>query len=122
MEFNELKSHRGNQYNKKENYINNNLFINLDINISESDISLNLNKYKTIKNKNIFNSNIPTRPISLQSSPMKLKSKYNKNNIYKLSNETNSTTTNYSDLNLNGIKKVTFSTVEIIRIKKYKKL
>ena len=118
----EPKIKKNNFYQKKETNLNNNLFINLDINISEfndSNISLNLNKHSTIKNKNIFtDKNI----IKLKKRAVKLKTKYIKTNTYKLFNDTNSTTTNTSDFNFKGIKKVTFSTVEIIRVEKYKKI
>ena len=118
----EPKIKKEHYYPKKEINLNNNLFINLDINISESNesnVSLNLNKYTTIKNKNIFTDK---NLIKLKKRPVKLKPKYIKTNTFKLFKDTNSTTTNTSDFNFKGIKKVTFSTVEIIRVEKYKKI
>ena len=94
------------QIKRKNTYssINKEAFINLDINISEREVdSVNLEKFKTIEK---------------EKTKIKPKQKKN-NNKYKIFNDNYSTTTNCSDFK--GIKKVTFSTVEIIRVAKYKK-
>jgi len=105
-----------NQVKRKNTYssINKEGFINMDINISERESdSLNIDKFKTMEKDKIKNG--LTKKV-----PLKMKPKKNKNNNkYKLFNDNNSITTNCSDFK--GIKKVTFSTVEIIRVAKYKK-
>lgn len=104
------------QIKRKNTYssINKEAFINLDINISEREVdSVNLEKFKTIEKEKIKNDLI-------KKVPTKIKPKQRKNNNkYKLFNDNYSATTNCSDFK--GIKKVTFSTVEIIRVAKYKK-
>ena len=105
-----------NQIQRTMTYSSNNkeAFINLDVNISETDIEpLDLEKFQTIENEKIIKNDL------LQKNPIKIKTKQKKNYKYKLFNDSNSTTTNCSDYK--GIKKVTFSTVEIIRVAKYKK-
>ena len=91
--------------------------INLDDDISEMDV--NINQIPTIKTKNLFSQN-----------PLKNKPNNNNNNIITLKNKNsfnistykhcNSITTNTS-CGEKTMKKVTFSTVEIIRVEKYKK-
>ena len=102
---------------RKFTYINNNNdFTNFDFNISEKEAeSPNLEKLKTVKN----DSNKMIKENLIKKNSFGVKKKYNKNNKYYLLSDNNSITTNYSDFK--GIKKVTFSTVEIIRIAKYKK-
>ena len=105
-----------NKIQRKITYTNNKKddFINLDINISEAEAeSLNLEKFKTIENDKINKNDL------LKKTPVNFKPKYKNYNKYKLFNDSISTTTNCSDWK--GIKKVTFSTVEIIRVAKYKK-
>ena len=89
----------------------NNYFVNFDINISESE---SYEKYRTVKNCNkSIKKNLKKKY------KIKLKQKNNKNIKYKLFNDDNySITTNFSENK--KIKKVTFSTVEIIRVIKYK--
>ena len=107
------------KYQRKFTYSNDNKdFTNFDINISETENeTLNIDKIKPIEKDNINNKNIKKNLTKKNS--FVPKKKYNKNKIYYLINDNNSTTTNCSDFK--GIKKVTFSTVEIIRINKYKK-
>ena len=94
---------------KRNKTFDNKLFINLDTDISEMDV--NIKKYETIKKKNLF---LDTEP--------KLKNRLIRNNTYKTKEECNSITTDSSSSNKKErIKKVTFSTVEIIRVEKYKK-
>ena len=105
-----------NKIQRKNTYTNNKKddFIHLDINISEAEAeTLNLEQFKTIENYKINKNDL------LKKSPAKFKPKYKNYNKYKLFNDSISTTTNCSDWK--GIKKVTFSTVEIIRVAKYKK-
>jgi len=101
-----------NQIQRKFTYSDNNneAFVNMDINISETEVeSLDLSKFKTIENNKLTKNDFVK----------KIKPKKNRIYKYKLFNDSNSTTTNCSDCK--GIKKVTFSTVEIIRVAKYKK-
>ena len=105
-----------NQILRKSTYsdINNEAFINMDINISETEVeSLDFSKFKTIENNKLIKNDF------VKKIPEKMKQKKNKTYKYKLFNDNYSTTTNCSDYK--GIKKVTFSTVEIIRVAKYKK-
>ena len=105
-----------NQIQRKSTYsdINNEAFINMDINISETEVeSLDLSKFKTIENNKLIKNDF------VKKIPEKMNQKKNKTYKYKLFNDNYSTTTNCSDYK--GIKKVTFSTVEIIRVAKYKK-
>ena len=105
-----------NQIQRKFTYsdINNEAFVNMDINISETEVeSLDLSKFKTIENNKLIKNDF------VKKIPEKMKQKKNKTYKYKLFNDNYSTTTNCSDYK--GIKKVTFSTVEIIRVAKYKK-
>ena len=99
--------------------INNNELCYLDIDISETDNeTLDNEKYRTIEveeNKIIKENLIKKNQIGLK---QRLN---NKNNKYKIINDNYSITTNCSEFNFKGIKKVTFSTVEIIRVTKYKK-
>ena len=102
------------QLARKKTYDYKNI-INLDDDISEMDV--NIKQIPTIKTKNLF----------LQNSIAK---KPNNNNIINLKNKnsfnistykhSNSITTNTS-CREKTMKKVTFSTVEIIRVEKYKK-
>ena len=95
--------------------INNNDFCDFDIDISETDNeTLDYEKYRTIEDNKIIKDNL------IKKNPVGLKQRLNnKNNKYKIINDNYSTTTNCSDFK--GIKKVTFSTIEIIRVAKYKK-
>jgi hypothetical protein len=94
---------------KRNKTFDNKLFINLDTDISEMDV--NIKKYETIKKKNLF---LDTEP--------KLKNRLIRNNTYKTKDESNSITTDSSLSHKKvRIKKVTFSTVEIIRVEKFKK-
>ncbi len=105
-----------NQIQRKSTYFDNNneAFINMDINISETEVeSLDVSKFKTIENNKLIKNDF------VKKIPEKMKQKKNKSYKYKLFNDNYSTTTNCSDYK--GIKKVTFSTVEIIRVAKYKK-
>ena len=105
-----------NQIQRKFTYSDNNneAFVNMDINISETEVeSLDLSKFKTIENNKLIKNDF------VKKIPEKMKQKKNKTYKYKLFNDNYSTTTNCSDYK--GIKKVTFSTVEIIRVAKYKK-
>ena len=105
-----------NQIQRKSTYsdINNEAFINMDINISETEVeSLDLSKFKTIENDKLIKNDF------VKKIPEKMNQKKNKTYKYKLFNDNYSTTTNCSDYK--GIKKVTFSTVEIIRVAKFKK-
>ena len=89
----------------------NNYFVNFDINISESE---SYEKYRTVEN---YSKSI--KKDLKKKYKIKLKQKNNKNIKYKLFNDDNySITTNFSENK--KIKKVTFSTVEIIRVIKYK--
>ena len=104
------------QIKRKNTYssINKEAFINMDINISERESdSLNIDKFKTMEKDKIKNG--LTKKVPLKMKPRQKKN----NNKYKLFSDNNSITTNCSDFK--GIKKVTFSTVEIIRVAKYKK-
>ena len=105
-----------NQIQRKFTYSDNinEAFVNMDINISETEVeSLDLSKFKTIENNKLIKNDF------VKKIPEKMKQKKNKTYKYKLFNDNYSTTTNCSDYK--GIKKVTFSTVEIIRVAKYKK-
>ena len=94
---------------KRNKTFDNKMFINLDTDISEMDVNIKINE--TIKKKNLF----------LDSEP-KLKNRLIRNKTYKTKEECNSITTDSSSSNKKErIKKVTFSTVEIIRVEKYKK-
>ena len=105
------------QFQRKMSYINNNNneFCNFDINISETEVeAVDFEKYGIIDDNKIMKENL------IKKNPVGLKQKFNnKTNKYKIINENYSITTNCSDFK--GIKKVTFSTVEIIRVAKYKK-
>ena len=105
------------QFHRKMSYINNinNEFCNFDINISETEVeAVDFEKYGIIDDNKIMKENL------MKKNPVGLKPKLNnKTNKYKIINENYSITTNCSDFK--GIKKVTFSTVEIIRVAKYKK-
>ena len=95
--------------------INNNEFRDFDIDISETEVeTFNYEKYRTIDDKKIIKENL------MKKNPVGLKQRLNnKNTKYKIINDNYSITTNCTDFK--GIKKVTFSTVEIIRVAKYKK-
>ena len=98
---------------KRNKTFDNKLFIDFDTDISEMDI--NIKKYETIKKKNLFLENEPH-------TNAKIKNKLIRNYTYKTKDECNSITTDSSSYNKKErIKKVTFSTVEIIRVEKYKK-
>ena len=107
-----------NQLQRQMSYLTNNNneeFNDFDINISETDIdAFYFKKNKTIEDQKVMKENL------IKKNLVGLKHKYNnKNNKYKIANDNYSRTTNCSDFK--GIKKVTFSTVEIIRVAKYKK-
>jgi len=96
---------------KRNKTFDNKLFINFDTDISEMDV--NIKKYETIKKKNLF---LDTEP------NIKNKNRIIRNYTYKTKDECNSITTDSSSSHKKErIKKVTFSTVEIIRVEKYKK-
>ena len=98
---------------------NNQSFEDLDENISEIDI--NIKQYKTIKKKKSLLGE--KSPIKNQIKPKTLLYRLNttKNNRHNIKNyDVYSITTNNSDKD-KCVKKVTFSTVEIIRVEKYKK-
>ena len=102
-----------NQLNRKKTYDPKNI-INLDTDISEMDTHIKF--YPTIKKKNSF----IERPI--KTIPFSNINLNNKKFIKKKSyNDTNSITTTTSYRGEKAMKKVTFSTVEIIRVEKYKK-
>ena len=102
-----------NQLNRKKTYDPKNI-INLDTDISEMDT--HIKNYPTIKKKNSF----IERPI--KTIPFSNINLNNKKFIKKKSyNDANSITTTTSYGGEKAMKKVTFSTVEIIRIEKYKK-
>ena len=90
-------------------------FFDFDLDISETDNEIfDYEKYRTIEDNKIIKENL------IKKNPIKLKQRLNnKNNKYEIINDNYSITTNCSDFK--GIKKVTFSTVEIIRVAKYKK-
>ena len=104
------------QIKRKNTYssINKEAFINLDINISEREVVFKEFLTDYIREKDKIKNGL-TKKVPLKMKPRQKKN----NNKYKLFNDNNSTTTNCSDFK--GIKKVTFSTVEIIRVAKYKK-
>ncbi len=89
--------------------------VNLDENISEMDVSIKT--IPSIKNKNLFIQN-PMK-IKAFNNTIKLK-KIRTFNIpsFKHCNSISSTTSSFGE---KVVKKVTFSTVEIIRVEKYKK-
>ena len=99
---------------KRQKTFNNQVFIDLDKDISEMNV--NIKKYETLKKKNSFlDSGTIVKP-SLNS-----KNKLNRINTTKIKNyDTYSIATNTS-INDKTLKKVSFSTVEIIRVEKYKK-
>ena len=102
-----------NQLIRKKTYDPKNI-INLDTDISEMDT--HIKNYPTIKKKNSF----IERPI--KTIPFSNINLNNKKFIKKKSyNDANSITTTTSYGGEKAMKKVTFSTVEIIRIEKYKK-
>ena len=102
-----------NQLIRKKTYDPKNI-INLDTDISEMDI--HIKNYPTLKKKNSF----IERPI--KTIPFSNINLNNKKFIKKKSyNDANSITTTTSYGGEKAMKKVTFSTVEIIRIEKYKK-
>jgi len=94
---------------KRNKTFDNKLFIDFDTDISEMDV--NIKKYETIKKRNLF----------LETEPKK-NNRLIRNYTYKTKDECNSITTDSSsNQKKERIKKVTFSTVEIIRVEKYKK-
>ena len=102
-----------NQLVRKKTYDPKNI-INLDTDISEMDT--HIKNYPTIKKKNSF----IERPI--KTIPFSNINLNNKKFIKKKSyNDANSITTTTSYGGEKAMKKVTFSTVEIIRVEKYKK-
>ncbi len=92
----------------------NQTFINFDDDISEMNVDIK--QYQTIKKKNLFlDSKKSLKPT------LKLKNKLIRLNTINSKNcDSYSITTNFS-YNDKTVKKVTFSTVEIIRVEKYKK-
>jgi len=112
---NKLKSDNNkiNQLSRKKTYDPKNI-INLDTDISEMDT--HIKNYPTLKKKNSF---IERPIITIPFSNINLnKKKFIKKKSY---NDTNSITTTSSYGKEKAMKKVTFSTVEIIRVEKYKK-
>lgn len=107
------KIKKGTLYARKKTYDYRN-FINLDQDTSEMDV--NIKTIPTIRKKNTF----IEKPVKIDANnfPIILKKK-NCFNISKV-NHCNSITTNTS-YREKPLKKVTFSTVEIIRVEKYKK-
>lgn len=97
---------------QNKNYID--LDFDLDKDISEMNV--NIKEYKTINKKNLFLENkIPVKK------ELKLINKlYRINTIKNKNYDCYSITTN-SSYNDKNVKKVTFSTIEIIRVEKYKK-
>ena len=101
---------------RQMSYLNTNkdAFIDLDLNISETEVdSFDLEKFQAIKNEKKIKNDL------LKKNSIKMPKQKKNNNKYLIFNDSISTTTNCSDYK--GIKKVTFSTVEIIRVAKYKK-
>ena len=106
------KSPKALTHKKKFNYKN---IIKLDEDISEMDV--NVKKIPIIKTKNLFSENPKTnKPYNNNIINLKSKNSFNLSSL----NHCNSITTNTS-CGEKTIKKVTFSTVEIIRVEKYKK-
>ena len=90
------------------------VFIDLDKDISE--MKVDIKQYQTFKKKNLFLED--TKPLKQQ---LKQKNKLYRINSSKVMNYdcySNTTSSSYND---KTVKKVTFSTVEIIRVEKYKK-
>jgi len=112
---NKLKKKKTNGYVRKQTYDCRNI-INLDEDISEMDTKIK--NYPSIIKKNLFLENPINTNRSNNRSIVKLK-KIKTFNIPIL-NHCNSITTNTS-YGEKSMKKVTFSTVEIIRVEKYKK-
>ena len=102
-----------NQLVRKKTYDPKNI-INLDTDISEMDT--HIKNYPTLKKKNCFIERpiktIPYSNINLNNKKFIKKKSYN---------DANSITTTSSYGKEKSMKKVTFSTVEIIRVEKYKK-
>ena len=109
-----IKKSPKSQLARKKTYDYKNI-INLDDDISEMDV--NIKQIPTIKTKNLFLQN-PITKFQKNNNIINLKNKkYNNISTYK---HCNSITTNTS-CGEKTMKKVTFSTVEIIRVEKYKK-
>ena len=98
---------------------NNQSFYDLDENISE--MKINIKQYQTIKKKNLFLEG--KSPIKNQTKPKIALTRLNTitNNKNKNKNFDVYSITTSSSYNDKAVKKVTFSTVEIIRVEKYKK-
>ena len=103
------------KYVRKKTYDCRNI---LDLDKDTSEMNVNINKIPTFTKKNfLFNSSKNLRTFN---NTIKLKNK-NKNSFnISLLKHCNSITTNTSS-GEKAVKKVTFSTVEIIRVEKYKK-
>ena len=87
-------------------------FIDLDKDISE--MKVNIKEYETIKKKNLFLED-------KNSIKKEIKNKMHRINTYNVKNNDCYSIDTCSSYNGKSIKKVTFSTVEIIRVQKYKK-
>ena len=92
----------------------NQVFIDLDKDISE--MKVDIKKYQTFKKKNLFLEG--NKPLKQQ---LKQKNKLYRINTSKNKNFDCYSITTSSSYNDKSVKKVTFSTVEIIRVEKYKK-
>ena len=92
----------------------NQVFIELDKDISE--MKVDIKKYQTFKKKNLFLEG--NKPLKQQ---LKQKNKLYRINTSKNKNFDCYSITTSSSYNDKSVKKVTFSTVEIIRVEKYKK-
>ena len=90
------------------------VFIDLDKDISE--MKVDIKQYQTFKKKNLFLED--NKPLKQQ---LKQKNKLYRINSSKVMNYDCYSITTSSSYNDKTVKKVTFSTVEIIRVEKYKK-
>ena len=94
--------------------LENQSFIHLDRDISEMNVQIK--QYQTIRKKNLFLEN--STPVKNQIKP---KNRILRINTCRMKNyDCYSITTSTSDID-KSVKKVTFSTVEIIRVEKYKR-
>ena len=88
----------------------------IDFDEDTFEMNGNIKKYETIKKKNLFLDS--KKPIK---QTLKLKNKINRINTINSKNFDCYSITTSSSYNDKAVKKVTFSTVEIIRVEKYKK-
>ena len=102
---------------RKKTFQNQN-YIDLDFDLDKdiSEMNVNIKQYQTIKKKNLFLEN--RTPVKTE---LKLKNKLYRINTTKSKNYDCYSITTNSSYNDKNVKKVTFSTVEIIRVEKYKK-